>query len=247
MTLTCAIIDDEPLALGLIRSYVEKTPFLDLIGTYSSAVEALSALKEEAIDLLFLDIQMPELNGLEFARLVSAETKIIFTTAFSQYAIDGYKVNAIDYLLKPISYSDFLEAAQKALAWFEERMKKVRQDLQQSTASETLNDSIFVKSDYKLIRIDFSEILYFEGLKDYVKIYTELERKPILSLTSMHLLEASLPSPRFMRIHRSFIVNMEKVKVLERGQILFGDKQLPISNSYKDQVQEYINIRTIGK
>ncbi|MCI6643521.1 MAG: LytTR family DNA-binding domain-containing protein [Alloprevotella sp.] len=247
MTLTCAIIDDEPLALGLIRSYVEKTPFLDLIGTYSSAVEALSALKEEAIDLLFLDIQMPELNGLEFSRLVSAETKIIFTTAFSQYAIDGYKVNAIDYLLKPISYSDFLEAAQKALAWFEERMKKVRQDLQQSTASETLNDSIFVKSDYKLIRIDFSEILYFEGLKDYVKIYTELERKPILSLTSMHLLEASLPSPRFMRIHRSFIVNMEKVKVLERGQILFGDKQLPISNSYKDQVQEYINIRTIGK
>lgn len=247
MTLTCAIVDDEPLALGLIRSYVEKTPFLDLIGTYSSAVEALSALKEEAIDLLFLDIQMPELNGLEFSRLVSAETKIIFTTAFSQYAIDGYKVNAIDYLLKPISYSDFLEAAQKALAWFEERMKKVRQDLQQSTASETLNDSIFVKSDYKLIRIDFSEILYFEGLKDYVKIYTELERKPILSLTSMHLLEASLPSPRFMRIHRSFIVNMEKVKVLERGQILFGDKQLPISNSYKDQVQEYINIRTIGK
>lgn len=247
MTLTCAIIDDEPLALGLIRSYVEKTPFLDLIGTYSSAVEALSALKEEAIDLLFLDIQMPELNGLEFSRLVGAETKIIFTTAFSQYAIDGYKVNAIDYLLKPISYSDFLEAAQKALAWFEERMKKVRQDLQQSTASETLNDSIFVKSDYKLIRIDFSEILYFEGLKDYVKIYTELERKPILSLTSMHLLEASLPSPRFMRIHRSFIVNMEKVKVLERGQILFGDKQLPISNSYKDQVQEYINIRTIGK
>lgn len=247
MTLTCAIIDDEPLALGLIRSYVEKTPFLDLIGTYSSAVEALSALKEEAIDLLFLDIQMPELNGLEFSRLVGAETKIIFTTAFSQYAIDGYKVNAIDYLLKPISYSDFLEAAQKALAWFEERMKKVRQDLQQSTASETLNDSIFVKSDYKLIRIDFSEILYFEGLKDYVKIYTELERKPILSLTSMHLLEASLPSPHFMRIHRSFIVNMEKVKVLERGQILFGDKQLPISNSYKDQVQEYINIRTIGK
>lgn len=210
-------------------------------------MEALSALKEEAIDLLFLDIQMPELNGLEFSRLVGAETKIIFTTAFSQYAIDGYKVNAIDYLLKPISYSDFLEAAQKALAWFEERMKKVRQDLQQSTASETLNDSIFVKSDYKLIRIDFSEILYFEGLKDYVKIYTELERKPILSLTSMHLLEASLPSPRFMRIHRSFIVNMEKVKVLERGQILFGDKQLPISNSYKDQVQEYINIRTIGK
>ncbi len=247
MTLTCAIIDDEPLALGLIRSYVEKTPFLDLVGTYSSAVEALSALQEEAIDLLFLDIQMPELNGLEFSRLVSADTKIIFTTAFSQYAIEGYKVNAIDYLLKPISYSDFFEAAQKALNWFEERVKNVRKELQQATPTEALSESIFVKSEYKLLRVDFSDILYFEGLKDYVKIYTELERKPILSLTSMHMLEASLPAPRFLRIHRSFIVNMEKVKVLERGQIVFGDKQLPISNSYKEQVQNYINLRTIGK
>lgn len=247
MTLTCAIVDDEPLALGLIKSYVEKTPFLRLVATYSSAVEAISALKKDYLDLIFLDIQMPELNGLEFSRLVHRDTRIIFTTAFSQYAIEGYKVNALDYLLKPISYSDFLKSAQKALHFFETQQPSPALAPTTPEQIERADESIFVKSDYKLLRIAFSEILYCEGLKDYIKIYTEQQYKPILSLTSMHALEAALPSPRFMRIHRSFIVNMEKVKVLERGQIVFGDKLLPISNSYKDQVLGYINERTIGK
>lgn len=251
MTLSCAIVDDEPLALELLRSYVDKTPFLELIGTYSSAVEAMNVIKSEAIDILFLDIQMPELNGMEFSHLVSPvspETKIVFTTAFSQYAIDAYRVNALDYLLKPISYPDFLSAANKALSWFETTALRAKQEtiaLQGGPSREL--DCIFVKSDYKLIRIILDDVLYFEGLKDYVKIYVESEKKPILSLASMHVLESALPSPKFLRIHRSYIVNMNKVAVLERGQIIFGDKYLPISSSYKDSVMEYINARTLGK
>ena len=162
MNLTCAIVDDEPLALDLLESYVNKTPFLTLDGKYSSAVQAMKELPEKRVDLLFLDIQMPELNGLEFSKMVDPHTRIVFSTAFEQYAIDGYKVNALDYLLKPISYVDFLQAANKAVQWFE---------LLQQPKEEI--ESIFVKSDYKLVQIELKKILYVEGLKDYVKIYTE--------------------------------------------------------------------------
>lgn len=167
MKLHCAIVDDEPLALSLLESYVNKTPFLELAGKYSSAVQAMKELPGHQIDLLFLDIQMPELNGLEFSKMVDARTRIVFTTAFGQYAIDGYRVNALDYLLKPISYVDFLQAANKALQWFELVQKP-----------EEI-DSIFVKSDYKLVQVELKKILYIEGLKDYIKIYTEDAPKPI--------------------------------------------------------------------
>ena len=159
MNLKCAIVDDEPLALDLLESYVNKTPFLELAGKYSSAVQAMNNLSGKDIDLLFLDIQMPELNGLEFSKMVDMHTRIVFTTAFDRYAIDGYKVNALDYLLKPISYVDFLQAANKALQWFE---------LLQQPKEEV--ESIFVKSDYKLIQVELKNILYIEGLKDYIKI-----------------------------------------------------------------------------
>lgn len=174
MNLKCAIVDDEPLALNLLESYVNKTPFLELTGKYSSAVQAMSDLPEKRVDLLFLDIQMPELNGLEFSRMVDTHTRIVFTTAFDQYAIDGYRVNALDYLLKPISYADFLQAANKAVKWFE---------LLQQPQEEI--ESIFVKSDYKLIQVELKNILYIEGLKDYIKIYEENSPKPIL-LTHEH-------------------------------------------------------------
>lgn len=167
MKLKCAIVDDEPLALGLLESYVEKTPFLELTGKYSSAVQAMKELPEKQTDLLFLDIQMPELNGLEFSKMVDSRTRIIFTTAFEQYALDGYKVNALDYLLKPISYTDFLQAANKAVRWFE----LLNQPHDEIT-------SIFVKSDYKLVQIELDNILYVEGLKDYVKIYEEGNQRP---------------------------------------------------------------------
>jgi two-component system LytT family response regulator len=163
MTLTCAIVDDEPLALGLLESYVAKTPFLKLIGKYSNAVLAMKELPDAEVDLIFLDIQMPELNGLEFSKLLPQRTRIIFTTAFDRYAIDGYRVNALDYLLKPISYVTFLEAANKAMQWFELLQKPDKEE----------KNSIFVKSEYKLIQIELDKILYIEGLKDYIKIYVE--------------------------------------------------------------------------
>lgn len=237
MTLTCAIVDDEPLAVKLLESYVAKTPFLQLVASYSNAVAASAGLRETPVDLLFLDIQMPELTGLDFARLVDRQTLIVFTTAFSQYAIDGYKVDALDYLLKPISYADFLATAQKALG---------RLESQSPAVPAPGADYFFVKSDYKLLRIDFSDILYIEGLKDYVKIYLRSTSRPVLSLTSMRAIEDFLPPATFLRTHRSFIVNLESIEVVERGQIAFGEKRIPVSDSYKDRIMEFVNRRLLG-
>ena len=233
MILRCAIVDDEPLALGLLESYVNKTPFLQLTGKYSSAVQAMKELPGEEVDLLFLDIQMPELNGLEFSKMVDPRTRIVFTTAFGQYAIDGYRVNALDYLLKPISYVDFLQAANKALQWFELVQKP-----------EEI-DSIFVKSDYKLVQVELKKIMYIEGLKDYIKIHLEDNPRPILSLVSMKMMEDKLPANRFIRIHRSFIVQKQKIKIIEKGRIVFGKDYIPISDSYKQELQNYVNKHTI--
>jgi len=230
MNLRCAIVDDEPLALNLLESYVKKTPFLTLVGKYASAVQAMDELGENKADLLFLDIQMPQLSGLEFSKLVDARTRIVFTTAFEQYAIEGYKVNALDYLLKPISYPDFLQAANKAVQWFE---------LQQKPREK--KDAIFVKSDYKLVRIELNNILYIEGLKDYVKIYEAGNPHPVLSLMSMKSMEEMLPASRFLRVHRSFIVNKEKIRIIDRGRIVFGDTYIPISDSYKEAWQNYLD------
>lgn len=234
MTLNCAIVDDEPLALNLWESYVNKTPFLTLAGKYSSAVQAMKELPGKQIDLLFLDIQMPELNGLEFSKMVNSHTRIVFTTAFGQYAIDGYKVNALDYLLKPISYVDFLQAANKAVQWFE---------LLQQPKEEI--DSIFVKSEYKLVQIELKNILYVEGLKDYIKIYEEGNSKPILSLMSMKAMEEMLPASRFMRVHRSYIVQKDKIRIIDRGRIVFGKNYIPVSDSYKQTFQEFLDKRTL--
>ena len=232
MKLRCATVDDEPLALSLLESYVNKTPFLELAGKYSSAVQAMKELPGNQIDLLFLDIQMPELNGLEFSKMVAPRTRIVFTTAFGQYAIDGYRVNALDYLLKPISYVDFLQAANKALQWFELVQKPEEVD------------SIFVKSDYKLVQVELKKILYIEGLKDYIKIYTEDAPKPILSLMSMKSMEELLPPARFMRVHRSFIVQKDKIRIIDRGRIVFDKTYIPVSDSYKQTFQTFLDERS---
>lgn len=242
MTITCAIIDDEPLALELLQSYVAQTPFMELKGVYSSAIEALEGLHKEPADIVFSDIQMPGLDGLSFSKTLNENTRIVFTSAFEQYAIEGYRVNALGYLLKPISYNDFLITAKKAQKWFKQKKEESPPEKQKPQ-----ENSLFVKSDYKLLRINFDDIRYIEGLKDYVKIYTDSQSRPILSLISMHTIEEALPSSMFMRIHRSYIVNMSKVEVVERGQIVFGDKYLPVSDSYKEKVQEYINSRLLGK
>lgn len=226
------IIDDEPLAIGLLESYVAKTSFLTLSGTYSSAVQAMQELSGMKVDLMFLDIQMPNLNGLEFSKMVDPHTRIVFTTAFQQYAIDGYRVNALDYLLKPISYVDFLQAANKALQWFE-RVQKPEEI-----------ESIFVKSDYKLVQVELKKIQYVEGLKDYVKIYTEDNPKPILSLMSMKAMEELLPATRFMRVHRSFIVQKEQIRIVDRARIVFGKTYIPVSDSYKQAFQAFLDERS---
>ena len=233
MILRCAIVDDEPLALGLLQSYVEKTPFLKLTGRYANAILAMKELPDNEVDLLFLDIQMPELNGLEFSKMLPARTKVVFTTAFGQYALDGYRVNALDYLLKPISYVDFLEAANKALQWFEMTQSK-------GSAEEKEIQSIFVKSEYKLIQIDLDKILYVEGLKDYVKIYVEDIPRPILSLMNMKAMEQLLPDSKFIRVHRSFIVQKSKIRIIDHGRIVFDKTYIPVSDSYKENFQKFL-------
>lgn len=235
MTLNCIIIDDEPLAAQLLASYAQKTTFLNLIGTFNSAVAAIKNVKEKRIDLIFLDIQMPELSGLEFATLLPPTCKIVFTTAFSQYAIDGYKVNAIDYLLKPISYDDFLKAANKALDSFAVVEKKDEQE----------DRFIYVKSEYKLVRVLYDDILYIEGLKDYVKIYLDNNQRPIHSLMNMKTMEDYLPSPEFLRIHRSYIVHMPKVKAIDHSRLVIGENYLPVSDSYKEELQQYLDSHTL--
>ncbi len=233
--INCAIIDDEPLAAGLLKSYAERTPFLNLIGTYGSALEAMKELRDHPVQLLFLDIQMPELSGIEFAKILPTDTKIVFTTAFQQYAVEGYKVSALDYLMKPISYEDFLKAANKALTWYSISMK------QEIYARDRF---MFVKSDYKLIRVPLDSILYIEGLKDYVRIYL-VNGEKIMSLMNMKKLEDYLPRPEFLRTHRSYIVHMSHVKLIDRFRIVFGDQFIPISDSYKEDVQLYFDQHTL--
>ena len=240
MTIKCAIVDDEPLAVDLLASYVEKIPFLELCGKYNNATDALHGIGEQPVDLLFLDIQMPELNGLELSKMIPESTRIVFTTAFNQYAIDGFRVNALDYLLKPISYADFMEACNKALQWFQ-----LTQQNGQSAVTKVEEEptSIFVKSEYKLLQINLDDIRYIEGLKDYVKIYTEQSPHPILSLMNMKAIEQMLPASRFIRVHRSFIVQKSKIREIERNRIVFGNVYIPIGDSYKQAFQDFINAR----
>ena len=241
MIIKCAIVDDEPLAVELLASYVNKIPFLELCGKYTNATDALHGISEQPVDLMFLDIQMPELNGLELSKMVPESTRIVFTTAFDRYAVDSFRVNALDYLLKPISYADFLEASNKAMQWFQ----LVQQNEQQvaTPAVEEEPRSIFVKSEYKLLQINLDDIRYIEGLKDYVKIYTEQSPHPILSLMNMKAIEQLLPTSRFIRVHRSFIVQKSKIREIERNRIVFGDVYIPIGDSYKQAFQDFINAK----
>ncbi len=240
--ITCLIADDEPMALSLIESYVLKTPFLELKAKCNSAIKAMEFLETDSdIDLFFLDIQMPDLTGLEFSRLLPAKSKVIFTTAFDQYAIEGYKVNALDYLLKPFDYNEFLNAAQKARNHIETNSTQNTENQQNNRNS----DFIFVKSEYRQIKINFSEILYIEGLKDYVKIYTSSHPRPILTLMSLKKLEEELPSEQFMRVHRSYIISLDKIEAIERNHVVIKDGFITIAPNYKDILMEYIKGKSI--
>jgi DNA-binding LytR/AlgR family response regulator len=234
----CLIVDDEPLALNLLEKYVRQTPFLQLAGRCGSAFEAMEIMNDRPVDLLFLDIQMPDLSGLEFSRTLQNGPRVIFTTAFEQYALEGFKVDALDYLLKPFSYAEFLRAAQKAKAWFERAVAA-------APATPGAN-YIFVKSEYRLVRIDLDEVLFMEGLKDYVKIHLAGHDKPVLSLMSLKALDEQLPAGQFMRVHRSFIVRLDKVETVEKGRIVFGRTYIPVADNYREKFQEFLNGRSLN-
>ena len=232
--ITVIAIDDEPLALQLVSGYIEKTPGLLLAGRFDNPLDAMEFLSREAVDLIFVDIQMPDLTGLEFTRSRGKGPKVIFTTAYDKYALEGFRLEVVDYLLKPFSYEEFLKAVQKVQKLV--KLEKVVPDQVESNG-----DFLFLKSDYKIKRINFNDILYIEGLKDYVKVYTINSVKPVLSITTMKLLESKLPGSKFMRVHRSFIVNLEKIDTIERSRIVFGKTYIPVSDQYKDKFQEFLD------
>lgn len=231
-TLRCCVIDDEPLAARLIAGYIEKTPGLALIGTFQSAQEAVRPVVGGEADLVFLDIQMPQLNGLEFAKIIPDRCRVIFTTAYDSYALQSFRVNALDYLLKPVSYDDFMSAIAKARRAFP------------CDPCDT-HDRLIVKSDYKLHQIDTDDIIYIEGVKDYVKIVLENDRE-IMTLMNIKSLEQTLPPSKFMRVHRSFIVNTSKISLIERNRIVFGKTYIPISDTYKQSFSAYIAAHSVS-
>jgi two-component system response regulator LytT len=247
MILNCIAVDDEPLALGLVSSFIEQTPFLNLIGRFSSAVEALRAIHAQKIDVLFLDIQMPDLNGIELARVLdnskTNKPRIIFTTAYNQFALEGYRVDALDYLLKPFNYEEFLHAANKALAYGELLEKSNTAPVAQTTVTEERieDEYLFLKVEYQLVRIALNDILYIEGLKDYVKVWLKSAEKPILSLTSLKSLEEKLPSKKFMRVHRSFIVSLDKINSITRNALQIGKVNITVGDQYKEAFSQFLS------
>jgi DNA-binding LytR/AlgR family response regulator len=235
----CIAIDDEPLALKQIAGYIKKTPFLELAGNYQSAMQALEALENTPVDLMFVDINMPDLSGMDFVKTLENPPKIIFITAYSEYALEGFRVDAIDYLLKPVSYNDFLKSANKARNYFETIPP---QALKEAADRQYL----FVKSGYKVVRISLDDITYIEGMREYVRIHL-INGKSLLPLISLHVLEEQLPSDKFMRVHRSYIVNLEKITSIDHSRIVFEDKvYIPVSEQYKEGFQRYINSHSLG-
>lgn len=231
--IVCLVVDDEPLAAALISSYVKRTPFLTLAGEVHSAEDALEAISKNGVELVFLDIHLPRLSGTQLAQLLPENVKVVFTTAYSDHALEGFKLDAVHYLLKPISYDEFLHAAIRA--------QKLLRTVPEKTEHIIKTDSfITVKSEYRLIRIPVSDIDYIEGLKDYVKIYLSDNPKAVLSLMSIKSLEDMLPEDSFMRVHRSFIVNMAKVRVIERNCIIMDERAIPVSDSYRKSFMERI-------
>ncbi|MGC3943570.1 MAG: LytTR family DNA-binding domain-containing protein [Chryseolinea sp.] len=239
--LTCYAIDDEPHALELTRNFIVRTPFLHFAGGSHRVADCLAALHDNPVDLLFLDIEMPHTNGLELAAMLNQHVvqnppMIVFTTAFDHFAIDGFRVNAIDFLLKPFSYEEFLRASNKALKQIQLKAN--------STEQVSAIDHLFVKIDYSLVRVDFKDILYVVGLKDYIKIFLKHASKPLLSLTSLKALEEKLPTHSFMRVHRSYIVGLNQISSITRTSLQIGDTTIPIGDQYKDTLRNFVDHRT---
>lgn len=240
----CIAIDDEPLALNLLSSYINQLPFLKLIGTYSNAPEALTTIQTESIQIVFLDIRMPELSGIDLAKIIASSTKnntrIIFTTAYDQYAVESYELGAVDYLLKPFNFTTFLRSVSRTQDYFNIH------SLQPSTANITPTiksnevEYIFLKVEHQLVKVKLNRILYIEGLKDYVKIYLKDRPKPLLTLTSLKTLEEKLPAQDFMRIHRSYIVSLDKIESTTRNSLTIEDCNIQVTKYYQESFQKFL-------
>ncbi|MBO4658839.1 MAG: response regulator transcription factor [Prevotella sp.] len=241
--LTCIIIDDEPLAVKLLESFVTKTPGLELVASFTDSVEAIANVKEKAPDLLFLDIQMPDINGMELARMIPPETRIIFTTAFQEFALESYEVSALDFLLKPIRYNKFLAAVEKARTWYSHT--EMTEPTTENNSTST--DTVFIKVDGEFHQIAFSNILYVAGMKDYVMFYLEGERKPLITYLRMKAVEDLLPESQFMRVHRSYIVALNKIRSVDRNDCIYiGDEIIRVTEAYREQFNNYLKSRFPG-
>lgn len=249
MALTCIIVDDEPLAVKLLESFVAKTPDLELLGSFTDSVEAINAIKQQKPQLLFLDIQMPDLNGMELAHMLPEGTRVIFTTAFKEYAFESYEVSALDFLLKPIRYNKFIAAVEKAREWFGLRGEKT-QEAEQSPAPQMStpngNNSLFLKVDGEYRQVALDKILYVSGMKDYVMFYLEGERKPLITHLTMKAVEDLLPTSQFMRVHRSYIVALNKIRSVDRNDCIYiGDEIIRVTEAFREGFQNFLQSRSI--
>ena len=254
MSLSCIIVDDEPLAVKLLESFVTKTPDLTLLASFTDSVEAINAVKDQKPNLLFLDIQMPDLNGMELAHMIPSETRVIFTTAFKEYAFESYEVKALDFLLKPIRYNKFIAAIDKAKEWYsrsEECSAAVSREENNLTPHSTLltpQKTIFLKVDGEYRQIAISDIIYVSGMKDYVMFYLNSERRPLVTHLTMKAVEDMLPTQQFMRVHRSFIVCLEKIRKVDRNDCIYiGDEIIHVTEAYLPAFQQYLNSKFPGK
>lgn len=241
----CIIVDDEPLAVAQLEMYVQRVPFLENVGSCSSAAEAMEILSTGNVDAMFVDINMPDIDGVQLVRSLARPPMVVFTTAYSEYAIEGFRLNAIDYLLKPIAFDDFLKASNKLKLIF--GINNAVQPVAEQPEG-VCHDSLFVKSDYRMLRVPVDSIKYIESMSEYVRIFVEGSAKPIVSLLSMKKIEESLPADVFMRVHRSYLVNLERVREISKMRIVYdGDVYVPIGEMYKEKFFEYIDKHFIGK
>lgn len=234
MSLTCLIVDDEPLARNLLADYVQKVPYLTMAGVCSSPLEALELLRKNPVELLFLDIQMPEITGLSLLKALQNKPLVILTTAYSEYALEGYDHDVVDYLLKPITFERFLRAVEKA-----NQRIQVAPAASPQKASENVQPFVFVKDGTKIVRIRWEDILYVEGLKDYVTIYTRQQK--VVSLQRLKALEEQLPADQFIRVHHSYIVALNAIDAVHRGEVQIGQVFIPISDTYRKAFKEFID------
>lgn len=240
----CLIVDDEPLALHILEDYISKIPFLQLVKATTNPIEALTLVQDKNVDLVFLDVQMPELTGIQFLKIANGKAKVILTTAYPQYALEGYELDVIDYLLKPIAFDRFFKSVQKAQGVLQPATAKpVQPEPVQQQQKDLLSDFIFVKTEHKIQKVYLNDILFIEGLKDYISIFTPAER--IITLQNMKKMEDALPAKHFIRVHKSYIVSINKIDSIERSRICIGDKIIPVGDTYRDEFFKIIDGKNV--